>query len=205
MNWSVTIIEDNELFRQALIKVIEKNDSFAIHKMFKSAEDAQELFSQPTDIAIVDLNLPGMDGSTFIKQLREKTNILCLVCSMHQDDAHIFKALEDGASGYIIKDATIDHINDALLDLVQGGAPMSPYIAKRVIASFQKPQMANEISKLSSREQQILELLAKGYQYKEIAYSLTISNETVKKHMRNIYEKLHVQNKVEAINKYRSR
>jgi DNA-binding NarL/FixJ family response regulator len=122
---------------------------------------------------------------------------------MHDDDDHIVKALENGAAGYILKDSSVSQIHSALVELVKGGAPMSPYIASRVISFFKKPKISQESALLSKREYEVLELVAQGLQYKEIADRLHLSTETVKKHMRNIYQKLHVQNKVEAVNKFR--
>lgn len=127
-----------------------------------------------------------------------------MVCSIHDDDETIFEALKCGASGYILKDpVTSTEIVKAIHDLYNGGSPMSPYIARKVIASFQKPFIKDEHSLLSHREKEVLELLAKGLLYKEIALELGVGNETVKKHLKNIYQKLHVQNKIEALNKFR--
>ena len=107
-----------------------------------------------------------------------------------------------GASGYILKNpVTADDIIRAIHDLYNGGSPMSPYIARKVISSFHKPAVSSESSMLSVREKEVLELLAKGLLYKEIADKLGVSHETVKKHLKNIYQKLHVQNKIEALKK----
>jgi DNA-binding NarL/FixJ family response regulator len=112
--------------------------------------------------------------------------------------------LKCGASGYILKDpVTADEIIKAIRDLYKGGSPMSPYIARKVISSFQRPFIVDESSTLSTREKEVLELLSKGLLYKEIAERLGVTHETVKKHLKNIYQKLHVQNKIEALNKFR--
>ncbi|HYH14668.1 MAG TPA: response regulator transcription factor [Flavisolibacter sp.] len=200
----VAIVEDNELFQKALIDVIKNSESFELGQVFGSAEAAVEMLASPPDVAIVDINLPGKSGIELIRQLGASSNIQCMVCSMHDDDEHIVRALENGAVGYILKDSSVLQIHNALLELVKGGAPMSPYIASRVISFFKKPKIKEESALLSKREQEVLQLLAQGLQYKEIAERLFLSLETVKKHMRNIYQKLHVQNKVEAINKFRS-
>lgn len=200
----VAIVEDNELFQKALIDVIKNSDAFVLGQVFGSAEAAVDMVVNPPDIAIVDINLPGKSGIELIRQLGKSSTIQCMVCSMHDDDEHIMRALENGAVGYILKDSSVLQIHNALLELVKGGAPMSPYIASRVISFFKKPKIKEESALLSKREQEVLQLLAQGLQYKEIAERLFLSLETVKKHMRNIYQKLHVQNKVEAINKFRS-
>jgi two-component system, NarL family, response regulator LiaR len=203
MNRVVAIIEDNVLFQQALINVINNSDSFVLGPVYSSAEAALAMLKNPPDIAIVDINLPGKSGIELIAQLEANSDIQCLVCSMHDDDDHIVKALENGAAGYILKDSSVSQIHSALVELVKGGAPMSPYIASRVISFFKKPKISQESALLSKREYEVLELVAQGLQYKEIADRLHLSTETVKKHMRNIYQKLHVQNKVEAVNKFR--
>jgi DNA-binding NarL/FixJ family response regulator len=199
----VSIVEDNELFQRALVDVISSNPQFVLGRVYGSAEVAMDMKRHPPDIAIVDINLPGKSGIELIAHLQSaNSQIQCLVCSMHDDDDHIVQALENGAVGYILKDASVQQISNALDELLKGGAPMSPYIASRVISFFRKPPI-KEDALLSGREREVLRLLAQGLQYKEIAEHLFLSVETVKKHMKNIYQKLHVQNKVEAINKYR--
>ena len=199
----VSIVEDNTLYQQALENIILSSEVFRLHKSYGSAEAAMDMLQNPPDIAIVDINLPGKSGIELIRQLHSGSAIQCLVCSMHDDDDFIVKALENGAVGYILKDATVAQISTALEEVVKGGAPMSPYIASRVISFFRKPKISSEAALLSAREREVLEMLAEGLQYKEIAERLSLSTETVKKHMRNIYQKLHVQNKVEAVNKFR--
>lgn len=154
---------------------------------------------------MVDIRLPGMNGASFIKHIcGVNKDIQCVICSMHDNDAFIFSALQNGALGYLLKDSTGPQIISALEDLKNGGSPMSPYIARRVIANFQTTQPLPVMDILTGREQEVLQLISKGHIYKEIADKLSISYETVKKHLRNIYHKLHVQNKVEAINKMRA-
>lgn len=120
---------------------------------------------------------------------------------MFDDDEFIFLALKNGALGYLLKDSSFEQILNALDELKKGGSPMSPYIARRVIASFQQPKEKNLNTILSGREQEVLEQLAHGLIYKEIGEKLFISHETVKQHIKHIYQKLHVQNKIEALNK----
>lgn len=127
-----------------------------------------------------------------------------MVCSIHDDNDTIYEALKCGASGYILKEpVTASEICIAIRNLYNGGSPMSPFIARKVISSFQKPALQAQNLLLSTREKEVLELLAKGLLYKEIAEKLGVTHETVKKHLKNIYQKLHVQNKIEALNKYK--
>jgi DNA-binding NarL/FixJ family response regulator len=201
---TIAIVEDNDQFRSGLEAIIQNQKEMVLAGSFESAEKAlMALPDNPTDIVIVDINLPGMRGTNLILQLKIKMpQTQFMVCSIHEDDDTVFEAMKYGASGYILKNtATADNIVRAIHELYNGGSPMSSFIARKVISSFQKPSESSESSKLSVREKEVLELLAKGLLYKEIADKLGVSHETVKKHLKNIYQKLHVQNKIEALKK----
>ena len=202
----VAIVEDNDQFRKALETIIDQEKDMSLLGSYTSAERAVIALEQsPPDVAIVDISLPGMKGTELIVRLRDKLRqTLFMVCTIHDDNDTIFDALKCGAAGYILKDPiTAEEITKAIRDLYNGGSPMSPFIARKVIGTFQKPVINDVNSLLSQREKEVLELVAQGLLYKEIALRLTISAETVKKHLKNIYQKLHVQNKVEALNKFR--
>jgi len=202
----VSIIEDNDQFRKALEIIINQVMDTTLVGSYTSAEKAMVgLLQSPPDIAIVDISLPGMAGTELILRMRDKIrNTQFMVCTIHDDNDTIFEALRCGAAGYILKDpVTVEEISKAIHDLYNGGSPMSPFIARKVISAFQKPTINDPNSLLSLREKEVLELVSKGLLYKEIAFRLEISTETVKKHLKNIYQKLHVQNKVEALNKFR--
>ena len=201
----VSLVEDNIQFQKALISIINSSETFCIHSTFISAEEAMSLISNPPDIVLIDLNLPGMNGIDLINYFVSNSNVVCVVCSMHDNDEYIFKALENGASGYILKDDSIENILVALQEIIKGGAPMSPYIAKKVISYFKKNNINFESNILTEREIEVLVCLSNGLFYKEIAKKLFISIETVKKHIHNIYKKLNVKNKVEAINKFKNK
>ena len=203
---TISIIEDNEQFRNGLKAIIASQTDFVLSSSFDSAEKAIAALPQnPVDIVICDISLPGMQGTELIVKLKDKMKqTQFMVCSIHDDNETIFEALKCGASGYILKEPiTAEEIIKATRDLYNGGSPMSPYIARKVINSFQKPVIHDENSLLSSREKEVLELLSKGLMYKEIADKLGVAHETVKKHLKNIYQKLHVQNKIEALNKFK--
>ena len=202
----VAIVEDNDQFRKALETIIDQEKDMSLLGSYTSAERAVIALDQsPPDVAIVDISLPGMKGTELIVRLRDKLRqTLFMVCTIHDDNDTIFDALKCGAAGYILKDPiTAEEITKAIRDLYNGGSPMSPFIARKVIGTFQKPMINDVNSLLSQRGKEVLELVAQGLLYKEIALRLTISAETVKKHLKNIYQKLHVQNKVEALNKFR--
>lgn len=159
---------------------------------------------QLSGIVIVDIQLPGMNGADLVHHISQQNkSVQSIICSIHDDDAFVFKALKNGALGYLLKDSSAEQIISALRELANGGSPMSSYIARKVIGSFQHPYVVESSALLSERENEVLHQLSQGLIYKEIADRLFISPETVRKHVRNIYKKLHVQNKVEALNKLR--
>jgi DNA-binding NarL/FixJ family response regulator len=202
---TISIVEDNEPFRQGLEAIIKSENDFSLVASYTSAEKAlANLPENPPDIVICDISLPGMRGTELIVRLKDKlVQTQFMVCSIHDDNDTIFEALKYGASGYILKDpVTADEIIKAVHDLYNGGSPMSPFIARKVISSFQRSANSDAYSLLSQREKEVLNLLSKGLMYKEIAQELFVSTETVKKHLKNIYQKLHVKNKIEAINKF---
>lgn len=201
---TIAVVEDNVQFRNGLESIIQSQNDMVLAGSYESAEKAlNALPDNPTDIVISDINLPGMRGTNLIMHLKDKMpHTQFMVCSIHDDDDTIFEAMKYGASGYILKNpVTADEIIKAIHDLYNGGSPMSPFIARKVISSFQKPTVSSESSLLSVREKEVLEFLAKGLLYKEIADKLGVSHETIKKHLKNIYQKLHVQNKIEALKK----
>jgi two-component system, NarL family, response regulator LiaR len=203
---TISIVEDNEQFRNGLEAIINSEDNFHLVGSYASAEKAiPELQQSPPDIVISDISLPGMRGTELIVRLKDKMKqTQFMVCSIHDDNETIFEALKCGASGYILKDpVTASEISKAIHDLYNGGSPMSPFIARKVISSFQQPRINDANSLLSEREKEVLELLSKGLLYKEIAEKMGVTKETVKKHLKNIYQKLHVQNKIEALNKFK--
>ncbi|KQM78506.1 hypothetical protein ASE74_13460 [Pedobacter sp. Leaf216] len=204
---SVSIIEDHSLYRNILASSILENKSFELKGVYSSAEEALEkLPNESPDIAIVDIKLSNMSGIDLVMQSKEGLNkTLFLMCTGFQNDEKIFSALQAGASGYIIKGSTSTEIHDALIELYNGGSPMSPYIARKVISLIQgsKPTKQKLDLGLSERELEVLSLLSKGLLYKEISEMLFISPNTVKNHCKNIYKRLHVQNKIEALNKFK--
>ena len=204
MSIAIAVVEDNKSFRDSLVELIRSTEGFELVGEYSNAEEALGLADKKPQIVILDIVLPRMSGLDLLKKIKmQNPGIQFLICSGHDDDDRIFSALEAGASGYILKDFNSSQIIEAIRELSNGGAPMSPYIAKRVIGSFQKKTNGVE-QLLTDREKEILEQASRGLMYKEIAGNLGISHETVKRHLKNIYHKLHVQNKIEAINKFKS-
>ncbi|MBL7736048.1 MAG: response regulator transcription factor [Chitinophagaceae bacterium] len=212
MEITVCIVDDNKEIRSALEQIIGMSDDYKLLASFANAEDA--LISLPVlkpSIVLMDINLgEGQSGIDCVRKLKiDHPEMLFMMCTVYEDDEKIFEALAAGASGYILKKTPPGKLLEAIRELQDGGAPMSSQIARKVVAAFQQRQpeenttvSAPSLNVLSNREKEILENLAKGLLYKEIAATLYISQETVRKHVYHIYEKLHVHNKVEAINKF---
>lgn len=208
---TVCIVEDNQEIRSALEQIIMMSDGYDLLASFTNAEDAlQALPVLKPQVVLMDINLgEGENGIDCVRKLKvDNPEMLFMMCTVYEDDEKIFEALKAGASGYILKKTTPGKLIEAIHELRDGGAPMSSSIARKVVAAFKETPTESVAAKhdpldvLSNREREILEHLAKGLLYKEIAGQLFISQETVRKHVYHIYEKLHVHNKVEAINKY---
>jgi len=201
----VSIVEDDKHFREGLVQLINGSPQFRVLHSYASAEEAlTHIANSPPDIVMIDIKLPGKSGIDLISNLKAiLPDTLCMICSYYDDNEYVFNALKNGAVGYILKDAKPEEILESLEELHKGGAPMSRYIAKKVVSVFQQ-KAQHKLAELSDRENEILNLVATGMQLKEAADKLYISQLTVKCHLRNIYSKLHVTNKVAAINKLNS-
>lgn len=202
----ISIVEDDTRIRETLHSLFvfeEDMEPFSIHS---NAEDALlRLNGSFPDVVIMDINLPGASGIDCVRQLSERSNTTqFLMYTVHDDDHRVFEALKAGANGYILKSSTPDQILEAVRELAQGGSPMSAHVARRVVQQFRPVQDRSHVAEgdLSEREHSVLELLAQGLLYKEIADRLGIAVGTVKQHIHRIYEKLHVQNRTEAVNRY---
>jgi DNA-binding NarL/FixJ family response regulator len=195
------LIEDHAEFRQSLHFLLNSEETFECIS-FEDAESAlKSLEDQIPDIVVMDINLPGMSGIECTREIRDNyPQVQVIMCTVYEDDEKIFEALKAGANGYLLKRAAINEIFESIKSLYNGGSPMSPVIARKVVASFQKklPSPAND---LSIRENEVLDLVSTGHRVKEIADRLSITVNTVRTHIRHIYEKLQVQSRVEALNK----
>ena len=209
MNQSVAIVEDNNDIRQALEQIIESSGDFTLAGSCTTGEEA--IIKLPIlnpKVVLMDIGLgDGINGIEVVRELKASNpEILFMMCTIYEEDEKIFEALRAGASGYILKKTQPAKLLEGITELIQGGAPMSSQIASKVVAAFQKnsigPLAGASLDVLSKRENEILEMLSTGLLYKEIADKLIISSETVRKHVYHIYEKLHVSNRVEAVNKY---
>jgi DNA-binding NarL/FixJ family response regulator len=209
---SVCVVDDNKELRNALEEIITMAEGYNCIATIATAEDA--IYQIPLlkpDVVLMDINL-GSDenGIDCVRTLKPKipdTNFM--MCTVYEENEKIFEALSAGASGYILKKTNPTRMLEAIRELYEGGAPMSSQIARKVVVAFQQQPASNpesaELDVLSAREKEILELLSRGLMYKEIASQLFLSPETVRKHVYHIYEKLHVNNRVAAVNKFYGR
>lgn len=208
MKKRICLVEDNTDLREAMSLMIQFTDHYELVQAFENAETAIETIPHlDVDVVLMDINLPGDNGITCITKLKAlNSRLLFLMCTSYEDEDKIFESLKAGASGYILKTEGPIKIIAALDDLFDGGSPMSSSIARKVVASFSSLSTDNEnVELLTSREKEILTLLAKGKLNKEIANELEISVGTVRKHNQHIYEKLHVNTRIEAVNLYLKR
>lgn len=205
MSISIAIVEDEKNYNNALKKVINYQTDMKVIAQFYDGNDALNNLSKISpDVVMMDIQLQDMLGIEIIEKLRkDMPDTQFIMCTSFEDDEKIFNSLKAGAMGYLIKGESMDKILTSIRDVYNGGAPMSFSIARRVLNHFEKKITdVKGYDELTNREKEILELLSRGLLYKEIADQKCISMDTVKKHVGNIYRKLHVSNKVEAINKF---
>ena len=200
---SIAIIEDDKITRETLEFLIQTTEGFECSGTFADARTGLEFLNDhPCDIVLMDIHLPVMDGIECVRQLKSvHPEMQFIMCTIFRDDDSVFNALKAGATGYLLKNDDPGKIVDAIRVLHAGGSPMTPQIARRVLESFKRPAVNDDIHLLTNRESEMLGLLAKGLRYKEIADKLFISTATVRTHIYNIYQKLHVQSRTDAINK----
>ena len=204
MSISMMIVEDLDEVRETLFQFISMNSEFNVLDTFKTAEEAlYEIPRRVPDIVIMDISLPGMNGIECIRQLKSKAiRTQFMMFTVYENDEKVFEALKAGASSYLLKSTGLVQLIEAIRELHQGGSPMSANIARKLVTMFRDQENNKvEVEVLSPRENEVLQLLSKGLLYKEISIRLSISTGTVRQHIHNIYEKLHVQNRTEAINR----
>lgn len=207
---NVAIVEDNAALGGSLRKVVESDSSLRCIGVWTSAEEAlKKIDAFRPEIVLMDINLPGMSGIEATARLKHHLpDVKVVMVTVYRDHDMIFAALKAGACGYLLKRSNPSEVRDAIHDVRTGGAPMSPEIARRVVEAFHQPVSkppggGGDEVKLSKRETEILELLCEGLANKEIADRLDISVETVRVHLKHIYEKLHVRSRTEAAMKFR--
>jgi DNA-binding NarL/FixJ family response regulator len=205
---SVSIVDDEKKLCKSIATFLNGSTGFRCVSIYGSAEAAlKHLPTDRPDVVLMDINMTGMDGIECVRRLKMLApQIQILMLTVYEDTEQIFKALAAGATGYLLKRLEPEELLQAIRDVHAGGSPMSNSIARKVVASFQKANEAGEKQNLlSSREQAVLDCLAQGLAYKQIGDQLGISINTIRTHLRHIYEKLHVQSRTEAVAKYLGR
>lgn len=199
----ICIVEDLQELREGLVNLLDSDERFYMMEAFADAETAaQQLHRRQPDVVIMDINLPGMNGIECIKKVKASLpRTQFMMFTIYESDEKVFDALVAGASGYLLKKTPLSKISEALIELNEGGAPMSMSIARKVLEKMRANEPVAISEQLSARENEVLQCLSKGLLYKEIAIKLNIAIGTVRQHIHKIYEKLHVANRTEALNK----
>ncbi len=204
----ICIVEDNYDMRESVAQALNESPGIRCIGTYATAEAAvHDLPFQKPDVALVDIHLPGMNGIECVAKLKAQLpQLQILMLTRYEQSDMIFDSIRAGASGYLLKRTPAAELVQAIEQVHSGGAPMTPQIARKVVAHFQQIQKpSSDMQKLTSREQEVLALLAKGYLYKQIAGKLDISINTLRAYLRAIYDKLHVHSRTEAAVKYLGR
>lgn len=203
MTITISIVEDDVPLRSIYAKWLKQAEGFRLLSQYGDGMQASlALPQEQPDVVLMDINLPGLNGVECVRQLKAKLPATqFIMITVYEDPERIFNALAAGATGYLLKDTAREELLAALRDVSRGGSPMSSGIARKVVQCFQKPPPTEpeaELQKLSAREQEVLELVARGYLLKEICEALKLSQHTVDTYLRRIYEKLHVHSRAQA-------
>jgi DNA-binding NarL/FixJ family response regulator len=202
---SVSIVDDEKKLCKSIAAFLDGSEGFRCVSIYGSAEAAlQNIPTNKPDVVLMDINMPGIDGIECVRRLKALApQIQILMLTVYEDTEQIFRALAAGATGYLLKRLEPEELLQAVRDVYAGGSPMSNSIARKVVASFQKAQGAGDKQNLlTPREQEVLDCLAQGLPYKQIGDQIGLSINTIRTHLRHIYEKLHVQSRTEAVAKY---
>jgi DNA-binding NarL/FixJ family response regulator len=204
----VAIVEDDDEIRANLGHRINSNPAFRLLRSYGDAESAlADLPKHKPDVVLMDINLPGMDGIACVRELKAKMpKAQFVMLTVYEDSNRLFKSLVAGASGYLLKRTPPAKLDAAIREAYQGGSPMTPQIARQVVQYFQQVrEAAPDVQRLTPRETQVLQQLARGFRYKEIVDNLGISAGTLHSYISSIYEKLHVHSRTEAVVKFLNR
>jgi DNA-binding NarL/FixJ family response regulator len=204
---TVIIVEDNRGLRDQLMQILGSAKDIQCLGAFVSGEAAlPEILAKKPDVVLMDIKLPGMSGIQCVAEIKKTApNTLVIMVTVYEDSERIFRALKAGANGYLIKSSPPEQLLESIRDVYKGGAPMSSHIARKVVQHFHLlGPSVQESENLSPREQEVLDLLAMGFIYKEIGSKLNISSETVRTYVKNICQKMHVRSRLEAVARHRS-
>jgi DNA-binding NarL/FixJ family response regulator len=207
MKKTVIVVEDDKGLREQLLQILESASDIKCLGAFISGEEAlPKILDKKPDVVLMDIRLPGMSGIQCVAEIKKMIpDMQIIMVTIYEDSERIFRALKAGANGYLVKSSPPEQLIQAIRDAYTGGAPMSSHIARKVVQHFHLlgPSI-QEGGNLSPREREVLDLLASGFIYKEIGSKLNIGVETVRTHVKNICQKMHVRSRVEAVAKHRS-
>lgn len=200
----IVIYEDNDTLRDSISSLLQLNSAYNITGAFSTCEEVEKnTLELPADVILMDIDLPGISGIEAVKKIRAiNKEVSIIMITVFDDDSHVYDALRAGANGYLLKKNISDKLSASIHEVLNGGAPMSPSIARLIIENMHVQEV--RVSKdyhLTSREKEILSILAKGNSYKMIAAGLSLSIDTVRTHIKRIYDKLHVNSQIEAVSK----
>lgn len=201
----VSVVEDDRKAREIFVEWVNHAEGFRCISEHGSAEDALEALPEVRpQVVFMDINLPGMNGVECVRRLKGvMPDVQFVMLTVYEDSDHIFQALQAGATGYLLKRTSRAELVAALKDVFAGGSPMTTNIARKVVKAFHQPAAPQPtVPELSSRENEVLQLLAQGFLYKEIADTLNVAVPTVNTYIRRIYEKLHVRSRTEAVARF---
>jgi len=203
MSIKIAIAEDIDDIRNGLCLIINSTEGYECDCSCKNGNEALEKIPlYKPDVVLMDINMPGVNGVEAVRILKLKLPATqFLMCTVYEEDEHVFDSLKAGATGYILKKTPPARLLEAITEIYNGGSPMSSTIARKIMTSFSENLVKQPIDDLTEREKEILKQLTRGMQYKAIASNLSLSVETIRTHIRNIYEKLQVHNRSEAIKK----
>ncbi len=200
---SVVIVEDDKFIREGIAELLKSTPGFKLNAVFENCEAAlKEIKKFLPDVILMDISMPGMNGIECVKKITEKNpQVKIIMLTVYEEEQKIFDSLRAGASGYILKRSSLQEILSSIKEVVSGGGPMSPVIANKVLNYFNKSGKKSEEINLTTRETEILKELIEGHSYKKISELLFISLDTVRSHIKSVYQKLHVNSKSEAVAK----
>jgi DNA-binding NarL/FixJ family response regulator len=201
MPYQLLIFEDNPRLRQSLELLLNDEENFSVAASFPDCDEAEKMVEEyKADLVVMDIDMPGIGGVEGVKRIKQShPEVKVIMHTMYDDDTRIFDSLCAGADGYLLKKTSPVQLVTALHEVMHGGAPMSPFVAQKVFQFFRQKENKQDEFNLTAREKEILELLVKGNSYKMIADKSFVSIDTVKKHLQNIYHKLHVNCGTEAV------
>lgn len=201
----IVIYEDNANLRESLNSLLSLTDAYEVAASFPDCSDiVNQVSSIKPGVLLMDIDMPGINGIEAVKKVREfDKEVQIIMLTVFDDNTHVFEAIYAGANGYLLKKYVSDKLLTAISEVLEGGAPMSPSIARMIIGNLQQPvqQVPENNYQLTAREKETLQLLSQGNSFKMIAAELGISIDTVRTHIKRIYDKLHVRSQIEAVSK----